>query len=302
MSKIILYYKYITINEPEAMVKWQRELCQSLQLMGRILIAKEGINGTLGGSAESIEQYKLALSNHELFKNIDFKESIGSDKHFPKLKVILKNEIVKLGLDPEVIKADDGGRHLTPEQVHEAIQSHLSRIDENLILLDTRNDYESKIGTFANSITCNTRTFREFPQYIDQNLDTFKDKKVIMFCTGGVRCERASAYLKSKNVAEEVYQVEGGIHKYIEAYPDGFFRGKNYVFDGRIATRVTNDVLAECEHCQITYDEYTNCFNAECNRQIIVCPKCIEIYHNTCSTQCSELVLNMKVNIRKKSR
>jgi len=300
MSKIILYYKYITIADPEAMVKWQRELCQNLGLMGRILIAKEGINGTLGGTQEAIEQYKSTMSNHELFANIDFKESEGSDKHFPKLKVILKNEIVKLGLDPELIKAEDGGIHLTPEQVHEFIQSNLN--NDDLILLDARNDYESRIGTFVDAVTCNTRTFREFPHYIDQNAETFKGKKVVMFCTGGVRCERASAYLKSKNVADEVYQIKGGIHKYIEAYPDGFFRGKNYVFDGRIATPVTNDILAQCEHCQITYDDYTNCFNAECNRQIIVCPQCIELYHNTCSEMCKELALNLKVNVRKKAR
>lgn len=300
MSKIILYYKYVRINEPEAMVNWQRELCQALNLKGRILIAKEGINGTLGGTNEAIELYKKAMLNHSLFNDIDFKESHGSDKHFPKLQVKIKSEIVKLGIDPELIKAEDGGIHLTPEEVHELITKNLDKDD--FVLLDTRNDYESNIGTFVNAITCNTKTFREFPAYIDQHLNTFKDKKVIMFCTGGVRCERASAYLKSKNVAQEIYQIKGGIHRYVEAYPDGFFRGKNYVFDGRIAMQVTNDVLAQCEHCHIIYDEYTNCFNAECNRQIIVCPTCIEIYHNTCSETCKDLVQNLKVNIRKKPR
>jgi predicted sulfurtransferase len=281
-------------------MKWQRELCQSLNLMGRILIAKEGINGTLGGSIESIEHYKLIMSQHELFGDIDFKEGQGGASHFPKLKVIVKNEIVKLGLDPEMIKAEDGGIHLTPEQVHELIQSNQD--NDDFVVLDTRNDYESKIGIFTNAIPCNIKAFREFPQFIDQNIETFKGKKVLMYCTGGIRCERATAYLKLKNVAAEIYQIQGGIHRYIEAYPDGFFRGKNYVFDGRIATAVTNDILAQCEHCQITYDEYTNCFNAECNRQIIVCPPCIEIYHNTCSEECRELVLNLKVNVRKKSR
>jgi len=300
MSKIILYYKYITISDLEAMVTWQRELCQNLNLKGRILIAKEGINGTLGGSIESIDQYKLCMLNHELFNDIDFKESYGSNEHFPKLKVIAKKEIVKLGLDPEIIKAENGGTHLTPYQVHELIKENL--YNDNLVLLDTRNDYESKIGTFVNSVQCNTKTFREFPEFIDQNLGKFKNKKVVMFCTGGVRCERASAYLKFKNITQEVYQIKGGIHRYVEAYPNGFFKGKNYVFDGRIAMQITNDVLAQCEHCHIVYDDYTNCFNAECNRQIIVCPSCIEIYHNTCSEQCKELVLNLKVNVRKKPR
>ena len=161
MSKIILYYKYITIPNPEAIVNWQRELCQNLSLKGRILIANEGINGTLGGSEESINQYKLATANHSLFSDIDFKESFGSAEHFPKLKVILKKEIVKLGLDPEIIKAENGGIHLTPKQVHEMIQSN--RSSKDFVLLDTRNDYESRIGTFINAIIPNTKTFREIP-------------------------------------------------------------------------------------------------------------------------------------------
>lgn len=294
MAKIILYYKYIDINNPEEIVSWQRELCTNLNLKGRVLVAHEGINGTLGGTLENIELYKKAMLAHDLFATIDFKESSGSAEHFPRLKVQVKKEIVRLGIDPTLVSAKDAGEYLTPHQVHELINQN----PENLILLDTRNDYESRVGTFNNALLPNTKTFREFPEFIDKNLDTLKDKQVVMFCTGGVRCERASAYVKLKQVAKSVYHIQGGIHTYITQYPNGHFRGKNYVFDGRITDQVTNDILTQCDHCQTPFDEYTNCINAQCNRQIIVCPSCIKDYHNTCSTRCLELVQSGLVNIR----
>lgn len=299
MGTIVLYYKYIFIEDPAQLMNEQRQLCESLGLKGRIFVAHEGINGTLGGTAESVELYKAHMLKIPLFADIDFKESQGDAAYFPRLQIKVKKEIVHFGLDPEKVSAADGGIHLTPEEV----QALLDAAPEDLILLDTRNDYESRVGTFEHdsipTVIPNTKTFREFPQFIDKNLETFKGKKVVMFCTGGVRCERASAYLKEKNVAEKVYQIKGGIHRYVEKYPDGYFRGKNYVFDGRVTDKVNGDILSICEHCQIPYDEYTNCVNAACNRQIIVCPNCIGIYHNTCSEQCFLLVQDGKVNVRK---
>jgi predicted sulfurtransferase len=294
MAKIVLYYKYVDIKNPENIVSWQRDLCSALNLKGRVLVAHEGINGTVGGTTEAIEVYKKAMLEHELFNDIDFKESPGSADHFPRLKVQVKKEIVRLGIDPSILSAKDAAEYLTPEQVHELINQK----PEDLVLLDTRNDYESRVGTFSNAVVPNTKTFREFPQFIDEHLDQLKDKQVVMFCTGGVRCERASAYVKLKNVAKAVYHIKGGIHNYVTQYPDGHFKGKNYVFDGRVTHQVTADILAQCDHCQTQFDEYTNCINAECNRQIIVCPACITSYHNTCSTRCLELVQSGSVNIR----
>lgn len=294
MGKIVLYYKYITLDNPHEIANWQRELCTQLDLKGRIIIASEGINGTVGGTSHTIEQYKQAMHCSRLFNDIDFKESPGTADCFPRLSIKVKQEIVRLGIDPEVISAHNAGEYLTPEQAHEL----LSQKPDNVVVLDTRNNYESRVGTFENAVVPNTQAFREFPAYIDNNLEQFKDKKVVMFCTGGVRCERASAYLKSKKVAQAVYHIKGGIHKYVEAYPNGFFKGKNYVFDGRVTTHVTNDILTDCEHCQKPYDDYTNCINAECNKQIIVCPDCITSYHRTCSTACLELVQAGTVTIR----
>lgn len=293
MGKIILYYKYIQIEDPVELIKSQRELCEQLGLKGRVLIAGEGINGTLGGSEKSIELYKKCMLEQDMFSDIDFKESPGDADHFPKLKILLKKEIVNLGL-PAEINAKNGGIHLDPQNVHELIESKKT----NLVILDTRNDYESRIGYFENALLSNTENFRDFPKFVDDNLEQFKDKEVLMYCTGGVRCERASAYLKTKNIAKEVYQIKGGIHRYIEQFPEGYFRGKNYVFDGRIAVKANDEILANCELCNANYDSYTNCINAECNKQIIVCPTCIESYHNTCSKKCLELVNERSVVVR----
>jgi predicted sulfurtransferase len=294
MGKILLFYKYIDIDKPEAIMAWQRELCQALGLKGRIIIAHEGINGTVGGTIEATERYKQAMLNHELFNDVDFKESNGGAEYFPKLQIKVKNEIVCLRLDTQEVSYKNAGKHLTPKEAHKLIESS----PEDLVVLDGRNNYESKIGTFENAITPDINNFRDFPEYIDKNLDQFKDKQVLMFCTGGIRCERASAYLKLKGIAKDVYQIKGGIHRYTEEFPDGYFRGKNYVFDARIAMKVTDEILAQCEVCCTIYDEYTNCVNAECNKQIIVCQTCIKTYHNTCSEKCLNLVKASQVNVR----
>jgi predicted sulfurtransferase len=296
MVKIIIYYKYINIDSTKDLLDWQKELCSKLNLKGRIIIAKEGINSTLAGDESDIENYKNEMLNHYLFYDLDIKESYGNYNPFPRLSIKIKNEIVNLGIDPELISASNHGEYLTPTQAHEFI----SKYDEdNSVILDTRNNYESRIGSFQYAIKPNINYFRELPKFIDENEHIFKDKDVLMFCTAGVRCERATSYLKSKNIARNIYHIKGGIQRYIEQYPDGYFRGKNYVFDGRIAVKVTKDVFGKCDHCFIAYDDYSNCINAECNKHILVCNNCKDYYHNTCSKECLYLVENNKVNIRK---
>lgn len=294
MGKILIYYKYVPINDPQEVVNWQKAVCLALGLKGRILIAKEGINGTVGGSDNAAEIYKKIMLSHPLFDDVDIKESEGAADHFPRLRVVVRNEIVTLGVDPEKITAKDGGKHLTPDEVH----TLLSNRPEDLVILDARNDFESAIGAFKDSITPPIKHFRDLPKYIDEHLDQFKDKKVLMHCTAGVRCERATAYLKSKGVAKEIYQIEGGIHRYIEKYPDGFFRGKNYVFDGRLSVKANDDILGKCALCSIPCDDYNNCLNADCNKHFICCDDCIQKYNYTCGTNCFELVANNKARLR----
>jgi len=286
MAKIILFYKYVELKDPQEVAHWQKALCTMLNLKGRIIIASEGINGTLGGTDQTINAYLTVMRAHPLFDDIDFKESEGVADHFPRLRVVVKKEIVHLGIDPHQLKAWHGGTHLNPAQAHVLIDQK----PDDLVILDCRNTYESRVGAFEGAVKAEITYFRDFPAYVDTHTDLFKDKKVLMYCTGGVRCERGSAYLKSKGVAKEVYQIAGGIHRYIQAFPNGFFKGKNYVFDDRIALRASSDVLAQCSLCAIAADEYHNCINASCNIQFIACSPCIVKYQDTCGQTCHHLV------------
>lgn len=284
MEKIILYYKYVEIEHPHLIAQWHRSLCERLSLKGRVLIACEGINGTLGGASEALEEYKLLLAEHPLFSGIDFKESVGSAQHFPRLRVMVKKEIVRLGLSTAEVSSQRAAPHLTPAQAHALIAQH----PQDLVIFDARNAYESEIGSFTGAVTPKINTFRELPDYIDSNLELFKDKDVLMYCTGGVRCERASAYLETKKVARSIHQIEGGIHRYLESFPDGFFRGKNFVFDARMALSTNEDIVGRCQTCKSPYDQHRPCLYANCNQFILLCPACLQASENAvCSQQCS---------------
>lgn len=296
MNTILLFYKYVEIQYPKSIMKQQREICQQLGLKGRIIVAHEGINATVSGPTAGTDAYKEYMNNHPLFGDIDFKESQGTDDDFPRLRVVVKDEIVHLGLDTQKVTVKDGGQHLTPAQAHALMEQN----PQDLVILDARNNYESRVGTFKNSLTPDIKNFREFPEYVDQNLEQFKDKQVLMHCTGGIRCERASAYLQQKGVAKKVFQISGGIHRYTEQYPEGFFRGKNYVFDGRVTVRINDDVLTTCDWCKKPCDDYTNCMNSTCNNHYICCAECVKTTHNTCCQACKIGVEQGTVPLRKK--
>lgn len=290
MGIILLFYKYIQIENPAAIQAWQKELCSKLGLTGRIILATEGINGTVGGNKEATDAYIQAMNQHPLFGNIDFKTAEGGAHAFPRMKITIKREIVHLGINPEDLTTQDTAQHLTPQQTHELFLNP----PEDFIVLDGRNNYEAAVGKFVGAITPDIRYFRQFPGYIDENIDQFKDKTVFMYCTGGIRCERASAYLNKKGIAKKIYQVEGGIHRYVEQYPDGFFRGKNYVFDNRITVKVNDDVLSSCLNCTTPSDEYFNCLNALCNKHFTSCPNCLTKLSKTCSSRCQNLLQEKK--------
>ncbi|MBM3886877.1 rhodanese-related sulfurtransferase [Candidatus Dependentiae bacterium] len=296
VRRILLFYKYVTIDNVQDVADWMKATCTGLDLKGRVILATEGINATLSGTVQATSLFVKIMESHPLFKKIDFKDSLeeASHEYFPRLRVVVKNEIVRMDVDPRSVTVKDTGKHLTPEQTHKLLENK----PEDLVILDGRNYYEARVGRFEGAITPEIQYFRQFPEYIDKNLEQFKDKQVLMYCTGGIRCERASAYLKLKDVAKEVYQVKGGIHRYVEKFPNGFFRGKNYVFDDRIEVSVNNDVIASCDLCQAPYDSYTNCLNAQCNKHFICCPSCIEKYAETCSEDCKQLVVDGTVPVR----
>nr|XP_002740890.1 PREDICTED: thiosulfate sulfurtransferase/rhodanese-like domain-containing protein 2-like [Saccoglossus kowalevskii] len=217
--------------------------------------------------------------------NITGKTSAGGRHHFSSgLHVSVHEEIVPMGIDPDQISYHQAGSHLTVEEFHDAVQNH----DDNTVLIDCRNFYESKIGKFTNALTPNIRKFSYWPEYVDRNLHVFNNKKVLMYCTGGIRCERGSAYLESKGVCKEVCQLQGGIHRYIEKYPDGNFRGKLFVFDDRCAIPANSDIISKCSYCSRPWDDYKSCTSDNCYQLVLSCTQCRETGMTACCTQCSD--------------
>ncbi|XP_072373061.1 thiosulfate sulfurtransferase/rhodanese-like domain-containing protein 2 isoform X1 [Scyliorhinus torazame] len=292
-GEVLLYYSYCDIEEPQVICTWQKTLCRQLHFTGKVRISKEGINGTVGGCKTATELYIQTMLSHPLFQAMsteDFKRSAGGSHCFQDLRVGVFKEVVPMGVDPEKVSYKDAGIHLTPEEFHRKVEalSNNAQIRKDTILLDCRNFYESKIGNFQHCIAPNIRKFSYFPDYVDTNLECFKDKQVLMYCTGGIRCERGSAYLRSKDVCKEVYQLKGGIHKYLEQFPSGFYRGKLFVFDNRYAISANDDVIAECRYCGVPWDEYRLCSTSYCCQLVLSCVHCREKGLLACCIACQE--------------
>ncbi|XP_063770311.1 thiosulfate sulfurtransferase/rhodanese-like domain-containing protein 2 [Pseudophryne corroboree] len=294
-EEVLLYYCYCDIKDPQWICDWQRTLCELLHLKGKIRIASEGINGTVGGSKISTKLYINTILSHPLFKHSmcleDFKTSDGGAHCFPELRVGVFQEIVPMGVDPQKVSYKETAIHLSPGEFHRKVEHYLSAADEggkDTILLDCRNFYESKIGQFQNCLAPDIRKFSYFPNYVDQNLDLFKDKTVLMYCTGGIRCERGSAYLRSKAVCKEIYQLKGGIHKYLEQFSDGFFRGKLFVFDGRYTISSNEDIISSCHYCGTPWDRYRLCSTLRCCQLVLTCMECQQRDLTACCCTCQE--------------
>ncbi|KAB5565514.1 hypothetical protein PHYPO_G00242480 [Pangasianodon hypophthalmus] len=290
-GEVILYYCYCQIKEPRFICDWQNELCSKLHLTGKVRVATEGINGTVGGTKTATSLYIKAMLAHPIFQVMqveDFKTSEGGAECFPDLKVGVYKEIVPMGVDPDIISYRLAGTHLEPEEFHREVQSLLKDGSSNsdTILLDCRNFYESKIGQFKNCLAPDIRKFSYFPDYVDKNLDLFCNKKVLMYCTGGIRCERGSAYLRSKNVCKEVYQLKGGIHKYLEQFPDGFYRGKLFVFDERYSISFNRDIISDCRYCGSPWDQYQLCSTDFCCQLVLSCTSCRQKGLTACCPVC----------------
>ncbi|KAM9377680.1 thiosulfate sulfurtransferase/rhodanese-like domain-containing protein 2 isoform 2-T2 [Pholidichthys leucotaenia] len=265
-GKVLLYYHYCQLEDPHVMCAWQKALCQKLQLTGKVRVATEGINGTVGGTISSD----------------------GGAECFTDLKVGVYKEIVPMGVDPDVVSYQLAGVHLEPEEFHKEVEALLAKGDScsDTILLDCRNFYESKIGQFTRCLAPDIRKFSYFPDYVDQNLELFRDKKVLMYCTGGIRCERGSAYLRSKDVCKEVYQLKGGIHKYLEHFPEGYYRGKLFVFDERYAISSNSDIISDCRYCGSPWDRYQLCSTQSCCQLVLSCPRCRQDALTACCPTC----------------
>ena len=290
MEKILLYYKFTPIADPEMMKLWQRTLCEKLNLKGRIIVSKHGINGTVGGNVDDLKAYIKETKQFASLKGTVFKWSDGSREDFPRLSVKVRPELVAFGA-PDEIKVDEngvvgGGKHLKPEQVDELVKER----GDDVLFFDGRNAYEAQIGKFKNAIIPNVRTSHDFIKEIeDPKYEAIKDKPIVTYCTGGIRCEALSALMKNRGF-KEVYQIDGGIVKYGEKFgDDSLWEGSLYVFDKRMNTEFSDHAktIGVCVHCGDKTSNFENCAYKPCNNLVLICKKC-HTNNDTCSSECAE--------------
>lgn len=277
MQKILLYYKFFPISDPEAMKLWQKSLCDTLNLKGRILISKHGLNGTVGGDMEDLKAYIKATKQYAGLKDTVFKWSDGARDHFPRMSVKVKSEIVAFDA-PDETQVDEngiinGGKHLKPKDVHKLVEER----GNDVVFFDGRNAHEAAIGKFKNAVVPDTHTSRDFIKELESGkYDDLKDKPVVTYCTGGIRCEILSSLMKNRGF-KEVYQIDGGIVKYGEAYgDDGLWEGSLRVFDDRMKVDFSDHAktIGRCTHCDGPTSNYENCALAECNDLVLICLPC----------------------------
>jgi UPF0176 protein len=272
--KVILFYKFIDLAEPEKFMNEQKEICQSLGLLGRMLIAHEGINGTFEGAAEDIEKYKLALRQYPEFADIAIKESAGTGSAFSRLEIKVRKEVVTLGAGEFDIKNE------TAKEISADEFENLYKNNEDFVVLDLRNDYEINVGRFEKTYDPGLRNFRDLPEKLKE-LEPLKNKKVITVCTGGIRCEKATCLLKREGF-ENIYQLKDGIHTYMAKYPGQHFKGTLFVFDNRIMTDVVEtpnrEVVGSCNYCGTKSEDFYNNDTVRPSVKTICCPSCYKLH------------------------
>jgi UPF0176 protein len=281
------FYRYVILDAADELRNVLYAGFEKLGVLGRIYIAYEGINAQLSVPAENFEAFRNWLYSFKQFENVPFKIAVEDDgKSFHKLIVRVRKKIVADGLDDGAFDVTNVGKHLTAEQFNNAMD------EPGTIVVDMRNHYESEIGRFENAITPLADTFREeLPMVVDL-LKEKKDNKVLLYCTGGIRCEKASAYLKHHGFSD-VNQLHGGVIEYAREIKrkklPSKFKGKNFVFDSRMAERITEDVLSVCHQCGEPCDTHTNCANDDCHLLFIQCEKCATNFKGCCTPECKEI-------------
>ncbi len=284
----ISFYKYAHLGNPEIFRNHLFIAWNELDVLGRIYVAHEGINAQLSVPADNFKKFKQHLDSITFLKNVRLNIAIQQDnKSFLKLKVKVREKIVADGLNDTTFDVTNKGIHVGAEKFNELIE------DPNVVLVDMRNHYESEIGHFKNAITPDVDTFRDSLDIIEQDLKNHKeDKKLVMYCTGGIRCEKASAYYKHKGF-KNVYQLEGGIIEYTRQVNDknleNKFLGKNFVFDHRRSERISDDVISNCHQCGKPCDNHVNCANEACHLLFIQCKACAEAMNDCCSLECQKV-------------
>ncbi len=294
------FYQYAKIGNPTLFRNHLFIAWEQLDVLGRIYVAHEGINGQLSVPAKNFLAFKEFLDGIYFLKDCRLNIAVEQDlKSFLKLKVKVRHKIVADGLNDDTFDVTNKGVHVNAEKFNELIE------DPNAILVDMRNHYESEIGHFKNAITPDVDTFRDSLDVIEEDLKEHKeDKKLVMYCTGGIRCEKASAYYRHKGF-KNVYQLEGGIIEYTRQVKDqgleNKFLGKNFVFDHRRSERISDDVISNCHQCGAPCDTHINCANEACHLLFIQCDACAEKMEQTCSDECRE-VIQLPYEVQKELR
>jgi UPF0176 protein len=285
--RVLLYYKFVKIDDPETFAKEHLKFCKSLGLKGRILVAEEGLNGTVSGTVEETQAYIDALHSDERFSDMVFKIDETEKISFKKMYVRHRDSIITLLPEDDVNPNDIVGTYLKPEEWYEMLQR------DDVIIVDGRNGYEYDIGHFRGAIKAEVDNFKQFPEWIENNLSDKKDKKILTYCTGGIRCEKLTGVFLNQGF-REVYHLEGGIVTYGKdpKVQGKLFDGKCYVFDERISVPINQTdesvIISTCKHCGELSDRYINCTNDDCHHQHICCEECERKYGGFCSQECSD--------------
>lgn len=283
----ISFYKYHQIENPQAFrdelyLKWTK-----LEVLGRVYVASEGINAQISVPTRNVEAFKENLYAISFLNEVRINTAVEHGKSFYTLKLKVRNKIVADGIEDPNFNPANVGKYLSADEFNQKMN------DPNTVVVDMRNHYESEVGHFQNALLPDVDTFREELNIVEDILKTDKDKQILMYCTGGIRCEKASAYMKYKGF-ENVYHLEGGIIKYardVQANDlENKFRGVNFVFDERMSERVSDEVIAHCHQCGEPFDVHTNCANLACHILFIQCDSCKEKFENCCSEECQSII------------
>jgi len=283
----ISFYRYVIIDSThelrdELFAEWAE-----MNVFGRTYLAKEGINAQMSIPKHFWDEFILKLQTRKIFEDMPLKIAVEDDgKSFYKLKVKVRSKIVADGLDDGTFDVTNVGKHLTAKEFNEAMNN------PNAIVIDMRNHYESEVGHFEGAVCPEVDTFREELPEVENILGEERDKKILLYCTGGIRCEKASAYLKHKGF-NDVNQLHGGIIDYVRQVKaedlENRFKGKNFVFDERLGERISDEIISQCHQCGNPCDTHTNCSNDDCHLLFIQCDSCKKIYEGACTSNCQEI-------------
>jgi UPF0176 protein len=282
------FYKYHKIEDPGDFRNGLYKSLDSLQVLGRIYIATEGINAQISVPTEKFDALRSYLYSISFLNGVRLNSAVDDNgKSFFKLKILIRSKIVADGLDDSTFDVTNSGKHLNASEFNTITD------DPQTIIVDMRNHYESEVGHFKNAICPDVDTFREELQVVEKMLEQNKDKNVVMYCTGGIRCEKASAWMKHRGF-QHVFQLNGGIIEYARQVKDqsleNKFIGKNFVFDERLGERISPDIISHCHQCGASCDDHTNCKNDGCHLLFIQCKSCAEKFDGCCSTDCKNII------------